>query len=134
MRFVDTKGGEHNMDVRPSKFQRKEEGEGRGKFQTLVGSIIASIYPSDYILEEFPCVGERLHLDFFIPRKKIAVEVQGKQHHKFVEFFHGSADGFRAQRARDSRKSEWCELNEIRLVKIDVGEKRENIIKLILDE
>ena len=134
MKFIDTRGRSHSIDVRPSKFQRKEEGEGRGKFQTQVGAIIAEMYPSDYILEEFPCVGEGLHLDFFIPRKKIAVEVQGRQHTQFVEFFHGSADGFKAQRARDQRKQEWCELNKIRLVKIDVGEKRKNIISLVLDE
>ena len=134
MKFVDTRGREHSIDVRPSKFQRKEEGEGRGKFQTLVGNMLAELYPSDYILEEFPCVGEALHLDFFMPRKKIAIEVQGRQHNQFVEFFHGTADGFKAQRARDLRKAEWCELNNIRLVKIDVGEKREKILSLILDE
>lgn len=122
------------MDVRPSKWPRKAMGEGRGKFQSKVGDILAEIYPGDIICEEFPCVGEGLQLDFFLPRKKVAVEVQGTQHTKFVEFFHFDADGFKAQRARDLRKQEWCELNKIRLVKIDVGEKKEKIISLVLDE
>lgn len=134
MKFIDTKGREHSIDVRPSKWARKAEGEGRGKYQTKVGNILAEIYPGDIICEEFPCVGEGLQLDFFIPRKKVAVEVQGRQHNKFIEFFHVDADGFKAQCARDLRKAEWCELNKIRLVKIDVGEHRENIINLVLDE
>ena len=134
MKFIDTRGRHHSIDVRPSKWPRKADGEGRGKFQTWVGDLLCGRYPSDIILEEFPCVGEGLHLDFFVPRKMVAVEVQGRQHNQFVEFFHGSADGFKAQRERDRRKEEWCELNGIRLIKIDVGEKEENIINLLLDE
>jgi len=108
-------------------------GEGRGKFQSEVGDILSELYPGDVICEEFPCSGENLALDFFVPRKKVAVEVQGRQHHQFVEFFHGDKAGFDKQKARDRRKQEWCEINGIRLVKIDTGEDREKIIKLILD-
>ncbi len=133
MRFIDTRGREHSIDIRPSRWERRAHGEGRGKFQSEVGDIISELYPGDVICEEFPCSGEGLHLDFFVPRKKFAVEVQGRQHHQFVEFFHGTAEGFKKQQQRDSRKDEWCRLNAIRLVKIDTGTKRENVIKLILD-
>lgn len=133
MKFIDTRDREHRIDIRPSKWKRKVEGEGRGKFQTQVGNILAELFPGDVICEEFPCVGEGLHLDFFIPRKTLAIEVQGAQHNKFVEYFHGDIDGFKLQKERDRRKSEWCEINKIRLVKIDWGAKRENIINLVLD-
>lgn len=133
MKFIDSRGREHSIDVRPSKWARKPIGEGRGKFQTLVGDILAELYPVDVICEEFPCVGDGLHLDFFLPRKMLGIEVQGRQHDKFVEFFHGDAEGFKRQKARDSRKEYWCEINNIRLVKISVGEKKENIINLVLD-
>lgn len=134
MKFIDTRGREHSIDMRPSRWPRKAVGEGRGKFQSLVGDLLGARYPSDIILEEFPCVGEGLYLDFFVPRKMVAVEVQGRQHSKFIEFFHGTADGFKAQLVRDRRKAEWCELNNIRLIKIDVGEKEEKVINLLLDE
>lgn len=133
MKFVDTKGKEHSIDIRPSRWVRKNIGEGRGKFQTMVGDILSEIYPGDVICEEFPCVGDNLSLDFFIPRKKIAVEVQGRQHYKFIEFFHGDKAGFQRQKRRDVRKESWCEINNIRLVKIDTKEKKENIINIVLD-
>lgn len=134
MKFTDTKGRLHSIDIRPSRWPQKALGEGKGKFQSKIGSLLNDIYPGDIICEEFPCVGEGLQLDFFIPRKKVAVEVQGRQHNEFVEFFHGTAEGFKAQKARDSRKEEWCELNGIRLVKIEWGAKTNNIISLVLDE
>lgn len=133
MKFTDTRGREHSIDIRPSRWQRKAVGEGRGKFQSEVGDVLAELYPGDVICEEFPCIGDNLTLDFFVPRKNIAIEVQGRQHHKFVEFFHGDRTGFIRQKQRDSRKAEWCRINSIRLVKIDTGTNQKKIINLILD-
>ncbi|MHA2063173.1 MAG: hypothetical protein ACXABY_02210 [Candidatus Thorarchaeota archaeon] len=133
MKFIDARGREHSVDIRPSRWERRAVGEGRGKFQSEVGNILSELFPGDVICEEFPCSGENLTLDFFVPRKKIAVEVQGRQHHQYVEFFHGDKAGFERQQKRDGRKHNWCELNNIRLVKIDTGQSRENVIKLLLD-
>ena len=133
MKFIDTRGREHAVDIRPSRWERRVIGEGRGKFQSEVGNILSEVFPGDVICEEFPCSGENLTLDFFVPRKKIAIEVQGRQHHQYVEFFHGDKTGFERQQKRDSRKDKWCGLNNIRLVKIDTGQSRENVIKLLLD-
>ena len=127
MKFLDTKGREHSIDIRPSRWPKKEIGEGRGRFQSEVGNVLEELFPSDVILEEFPCVGDGLHLDFFLPRRKLAVEVQGEQHYSFNAFFHRSKADFVAQQRRDKRKERWCEVNDIRLVKIKWGEKEENI-------
>lgn len=129
MKFIDTKGREHSIDIRPSRWQVKAEGAGRGKFQTLVGSILEELFPGDIVLEEFPCCGERLFLDFFLPRRKLAVEVQGRQHREFVAFFHNTMADFKAQQKRDKVKEEWCKINEIKLVKIDTGSDEEKIRK-----
>lgn len=131
MKFFDTSGREHRVDIRPSKWPKKEVGEGRGKFQSEVGDILEEVYPGRHILEEFPCVGERLFLDFFIPSKGIAVEVQGAQHHQFNRFFHKDKRAFAIQQENDKRKEEWCKVNDIKLIKINWGEKRENIIKAL---
>lgn len=131
MKFFDTSGREHKIDLRPSKYPRKEIGEGRGKFQSEVGEILSEIYPLHHIFEEFSCPGERLFLDFFLPTKKLAIEVQGTQHEKFNAFFHEDKNAFARQQANDKRKERWCELNGIQLVKIKWGEKRENIIKAL---
>jgi hypothetical protein len=132
LKFIDTRGREHKVDIRPSRWKKKEVGSGRGLFQSKVGDILEDKYPADIILEEFPCSGEGLFLDFFLPRSKIAVEVQGPQHKKFVAFFHNTKADFQKQVQRDKRKESWCEINEIRLIKIDWGEKEENI-KNVLD-
>ena len=131
MKFYDTSGREHKVDIRPSKWQPKAEGQGRGKFQTQVGDILGQAFPGHFILEEFPCAGERLFLDFFLPSKKLAVEVQGQQHHKFNSFFHEDKAAFIRQKVNDKRKEEWCQINGIRLVKIDYGEKEEKILSAL---
>lgn len=131
MKFIDTSGCEHSIDIRPSRWPKKAKG--RGKFQTQVGDIIAELFPGDIVLEEFPCKGERLFLDFFLPRSLIAVEVQGRQHHKYVEFFHGTKANFLKQKAKDRRKAQWCELNKIQLIKIDYGIPEETIKEILLD-
>ena len=35
-----------------------------------------------------------------------------------MPFFHGDKKGFERSRARDERKRQWCELNEITLVEV----------------
>ena len=129
MKFYDTRGKEYKVDIRPSKWKRKAAGEGRGKFQSRVGEILADRYPGDTILEEFPIPGERLTLDFFLPRRRLAVEVQGQQHYKFNSFFHKDKYEFRAAQERDLRKVAWCGMNNIDLIKIDTGSDEEFILK-----
>lgn len=131
MKFYDTLGRQHAIDIRPSRWQRKETGEGRGKFQSQVGEILTEVFPGHHVLEEFPCVGEGLHLDFFLPARYIAVEVQGQQHYKFNPFFHKDKAAFARQVANDKRKEQWCEINNIRLIKINWGESEENIRKAL---
>jgi hypothetical protein len=131
MKFYDTRGRQHRIDVRPSKWPRKEIGSGRGKFQSQVGEILQDLFAGYYVLEEFPCLGDGLYLDFFIPAKGLAVEVQGAQHHKFNPFFHKDKAAFVRQVENDKRKAQWCEINEIRLVKINWGESEENIKKAL---
>lgn len=131
MKFIDTKGREWKIDIRPSRWPRKTIGEGRGKFQSEVGEILAERFPADIILEEFPCKGEGLVLDFFLPRRKIAVEVQGTQHNSFNPFFHADKAAFLASKMRDKRKAKWCEVNDITLLIIEWGEDKENILNML---
>jgi len=131
MKFLDTKGREHKIDIRPSKWRRKDIGEGRGKYQSEVGQTIADKYPHDPILEEFPCKGEGLFLDFFLPRRMFAVEVQGSQHSSFNSFFHSDITTFKASQARDKLKEQWCKVNGITLIKIEWGTKMEDVLKML---
>lgn len=59
-----------------------------------------------------------MSFDFYNANKKIAVEVQGAQHTKYVKFFHGSRFKYLEQLKRDDKKFRFCEINDIKLIEI----------------
>ena len=60
----------------------------------------------------------RLTLDFYNANKKIAVEVQGAQHTKYVKFFHKNKFKYSDQLKRDEKKLQFCEANKIKLAEV----------------
>lgn len=56
-----------------------------------------------------------LRLDFYLPDYNIAIECQGIQHFKPVEFF-GGVKRFKDQIKKDSQKKELCEKHNIRIL------------------
>ena len=54
-----------------------------------------------------------LELDIYYPEYGLAIEVQGQQHEKYVEFFHRDPKNFIKQQERDQLKKELCEENWI---------------------
>jgi|TARA_R110002020_G_scaffold158415_2_gene341586 very-short-patch-repair endonuclease len=94
------------------------ESSSRSKFQTRVKNFLEKFWDQDVIFEEFPVIGTRLSLDFYNANKKVAIEVQGRQHTKYVKFFHGDRLNYLSQLKRDQKKETFCELNQIKLVTI----------------
>ena len=88
----------------------------KSKIQYEIGKLIEGRYPLDTILEEVSIPDSRLSIDFFIPARRIAFEIQGDQHSSFNVFFHGNRKGFVSQKKRDADKKFFCELNNIELV------------------
>lgn len=87
--------------------------------QYLLGRLLRRIYGFNALmLEEFPLPEERLWIDFLMPHHRLGFEYQGVQHDKFVKLFHGDKKGFERSKARDERKRQWCEINEIVLVEV----------------
>lgn len=62
--------------------------------------------------------GGRLEIDVYIPRLKIAVEVQGIQHYQYTPHFHGDADGFTRRLKFDEAKRSLCRKRGITLYEI----------------
>lgn len=60
----------------------------------------------------------KLELDIYIEDINTAIEIQGKQHYVFVEHFHKTYDGFKAQLKRDKEKRELCYGKGIKLVEV----------------
>ena len=94
------------------------------KLQKAVSNTL-SIYLGEYIIREnvrpdwlITEQGERLELDFFIEELRVAIEVQGEQHVRFVPFFHADYSDFEKQKRYDSWKQEQCKFKEITLYEI----------------
>jgi len=104
------------------------DGKSRSKIQYNAKQFLKKYWSNHIVFEEFPVAGTRLSLDFYNANKKIAIEVQGRQHTKYVPFFHGKNKiNYINQLKRDQDKLKFCELNDIQLVEIydgdDVTEK-----------
>lgn len=69
--------------------------------------LMQKLLPNEEVIVEHP-IGERLRLDVYCPRLKIAAEYHGRQHFEYVEHFHGNLAGFRESQERDDRKVELC--------------------------
>lgn len=74
---------------------------------------------------------QSLPFDFYLPSKNICIEYDGNQHFKPNSHF-GGIDGFIVRSKNDKIKSEYCELNNIKLIRIPYYNF--NDIKDILDK
>ena len=70
--------------------------------------------------------GKNMELDIYNEELKLAIEVNGNQHYKYIPYFHGKENKhkFYEQRYRDELKKLLCKENGITLIEIpyDVGE------------
>ncbi len=76
-------------------------------------SVLNELFPQIKVKKEEPVSykGQKLFLDFWIPQLGLVIEVHGNQHDEFVPMFHGTGEGFRASKKRDSLKEEWAGVN-----------------------
>lgn len=123
MRFNTLTGLERTVK-KPRSYLIDWSGKSRSKIQFRTKQFLKKYWEKHIVFEEFPVAGTKLTLDFYNANKKIAVEVQGKQHTKYVPFFHGSNKiNYLNQLKRDQDKLKFCEINNIQLVEIYDGDK-----------
>lgn len=86
-------------------------------------SLLKRLFPSDPVLEEVALPGtNRLSADFYLPGRRLVLEINGRQHGEFVRHFHKTKMGLARSFGNDQAKAEWCRLNGIALVSLDDGE------------
>lgn len=117
MKFVDPIGKQRNLK-NAKKYLIDWDIDSRSKFQNRVKVFLKNYWFNDIVFEEFRIVGTRLSLDFYNANKKIAVEVQGDQHTKYVKHFHKNRLQYLDQLKRDQKKLDFCDLNDIKLVEV----------------
>lgn len=118
MRFKTLTGSTRKI-IGPHKYSIDWDGVSKSKFQKSVKDFLEKYWCSHVVFEEFPIAGTRMTFDFYNANEKIAIEVQGGQHTRYVPFFHGKyKNNYLMQLKRDHQKHDFCELNNIKLVEI----------------
>jgi hypothetical protein len=79
-------------------------------------NIVRDIFPNEKVIHQAsPDWLGLQRLDIFLPRYRLAIEYQGRQHYEPVEFF-GGEEGFHRNQDRDRRKAELCAQNDVVLL------------------
>lgn len=117
MKFLDPLGRPRNLKS-AKKYLINWEADSRSKFQNRVKNFLKPYWKNDIVFEEFRIVGTKLSLDFYNANKKVAVEVQGDQHIKYVKHFHKNRLKYLDQLKRDDKKLDFCNFNGIKLVEV----------------
>ena len=121
MRLYNIKGKLQSKLV--TKFLIKWNKKSRSKIQFKVKQFLKSYWKNHIVYEEFPVYGTRMKVDLLNATKKIAVEVNGRQHSNFNPFFHNnSRANYLASIKRDVKKREWLEKNNFTLIEIEEHE------------
>ena len=121
MRLYNINGRLQKRNV--SKYRVKWNKKSRSKIQLQVKKFLEPFWKAHIVYEEFPVYGTRMSVDILNATKKVAIEVQGKQHSEFNKFFHGNSrlkylEGIK----RDIKKAEWLEKNGFILLEIEENE------------
>ncbi len=76
--------------------------------------ILKEAFPLNVIQKEHYIYykGTRLFFDFFIKDLNVLIEVQGRQHTKFVKHFHVDKSAFLKQKNRDNYKIQYIQDND----------------------
>lgn len=89
-------------------------------------TLLRNIFPVDRILEEVSLPGSNgLTADFWLPLRRMVVEVNGEQHYKFIPFFHNNILNFYHSKKNDKNKAEWCLINNINFVEFPFNESEQ---------
>lgn len=79
-------------------------------------NLVRNIFPNENVIHQgSPDWIGLQRLDIYIPRMKLAIEYQGKQHYEPVKLF-GGDEGFRRTQERDKRKADLCANNGVSLI------------------
>ena len=121
MRLFNVRGKLQSRIV--TRFLINWDKKSRSKIQFKVKQFLRSYWQNHVVYEEFPVYGTRMKVDILNATKKIAVEVNGRQHSSFNSFFHNnSRNKYLASIKRDVQKREWLEKNWFTVIEIEEDE------------
>ena len=74
---------------------------------------------------------KNMYVDFYLPKQKVFIEYNGRQHYEPVEYFGGQAQ-FDRQQKRDQWERDYCIKHGIRLIEIPYYENVESYLNRTL--
>jgi hypothetical protein len=75
----------------------------------------------------------RQHFDIYIPELNIAIEYQGQQHYKPIDYF-GGQEAFEQNKIRDKIKFDKCSEYNCTLIYVDEGYQLDTVISKVRDK
>lgn len=121
-------GKDHKLILR-----NKQERASCSSYHEKCRELLKQIYPLDTIIEELTIPGgsSSMYLDFFLPLRKLAIEIQGEQHYSFNTYFFKSKLDYAKAIGRDKKKKEFCTINNFTFLelKYDRQSEWESIIR-----
>ena len=110
-----------------SKYLIKWNAKSRSNIQFDTKQFLKKYWSNQIVYEEFPVYGTRMKVDILNATKKIAIEVQGRQHTNFNKFFHNNSRlKYLQSIKRDYEKYAWLKMNSFEVLEI----KKEDIENL----
>ena len=119
MKIYNINGDLISVDVRQSSYPLKLISN--SQIQQKAKEILLQKYRNDVIIENFIIPESKLSVDFFLPKRKLVIEIDGEQHNSFNSFFHKSIHnkGLTSQLNRDDMKENWAKMNGFRFLRFD---------------
>lgn len=127
MKLKGLDGKEYNVSVIP------KQNTNASKNHLNIRDLLKEMYPYEIVVEEFKIPGTRLFCDFFLPSKKLVIEVHGEQHYTYNPHFFKSKKDFYQAKARDNTKEEWVLVNKFELLVLSYKEKMDECRAKIID-
>jgi len=106
-----------------AKFKSRSARLGKSEIHLECRDLLNQMLMGYGIYEEVTLPGCNLYADFFIPGLRLVVEVHGRQHYEYVNFFHKTKANFLMSKKRDKTKAEFCMVNDLSLAILPYNEK-----------
>jgi hypothetical protein len=102
-------------------------------FQRLVGDALRFWFPDTQIIEDYrPEWLHGMEIDFYLPKYKVGIEVQGRQHYLWVPKYQATLSAFQAQKKRDKLKLRLAQQQGIQVIVISgfkgIDRRLQNVI------
>lgn len=125
MKIIDLNGEQHVWSLTGHTIRPDTDRSIRSQYHLNARKLLLELYPTLTICEEVPITirrGQTSYLDFYLPLRKMAVEVHGRQHFEYVPHFHHTLAAYAKARRRDEEKREFCDINNITLIEFPYNE------------